>query len=738
MKHFNATLLGLALILFSSSLFAQNQDCGTIIQPDEIPQHQVRNRAWVNDQAQNQTRSGTSIAMVPVQLHIVRRTDGSTGISVADFEAALDRANELYLPSGIQFFQCGAINTIDDDTYAPYDYSQRFLLDAAHSVANVINIYSSETVTSGVSNICGHATFPGGIDFIILANSCTNNGSTFAHELGHYFNLYHTHETALGTEVVDGSNCTAAGDYICDTPADPRLSTATNVNTISCVYTGTSTDTNGDSYTPETDNLMSYTGKHCRYEVSAGQNARMLFALNNFRAYLTCVSTVALDADFAADTEADCSNNLVVQFCDVSEGAPTGWSWTFGDGAVSTSQHPSHTYNAAGTYDVSLTITKAAASDVQTYAAKIKVGTVGIPYTQDFEGATALNKWKVTTSMKNYLSMNAVAANGGAMGLLFDGFGTSAAVFSPTFQTPVSGATAFNELQNLYYKTKMELCVDATTYGNLNLAFDLRQMHNFNPNYTNFRVLVNGTQIGGVYQANVAEAWSTPSIDLSAYDNTSFTIALEASNKYSDAGGNATYLDNISLTGTQVLPVEYASFEVAQNELDVILDWATLSEQNNERFEIMRSTDQANWEVVGSVLSQSGNAETKTYQFADRQAASLAADKIYYQLKQVDYNGSSNLSEIRSLRLEALSQMLVFPNPTQGQLNLILPTLEAGNVNIILHDIQGREIYQVGRESDGNSANQLYSLSLPQLKSGVYLLRVKTNKQIFNTKVIVD
>ncbi|MEL7531603.1 MAG: PKD domain-containing protein [Bacteroidota bacterium] len=735
MKHLNAALLGLALILCVSPLFAQDQACGTVLTPEDVALQRAFNETW---QQYAENRSGASIVMVPVQLHILRRSDGSLGISAADFEAALDRANEIFLPSSIQFYQCAPINTIDDDTYSPYDKTEMVALDAAHSVANVINIYSSESVTSGASSICGHAQFPGGLDFVMLANSCTNNGSTFAHELGHYFNLYHTHETALGTELVNGSNCTSAGDYLCDTPADPRLSTSTNVDVTSCVYTGTSTDTNGDSHNPETDNLMSYTGKHCRFAVSSGQNTRMLAAYNAYRTYLSCGSVVALDADFAADTEADCSNSLAVQFCDISEGTPTGWSWTFGDGATSTSQHPSHTYNAAGIYDVSLTITKAAASDVQTYTSKIKVGTVGIPYTQDFEAATALNPWKISSSMKNYLYMDAAAANGGSMGLLFDGYGTSAATFSPFFRTPASGATAFNELQNPYFKTKMELCVDASSYENLNLAFDLRQMYNFNSNYTNFRVLINGVQVGSVYQAAATELWTSPSIDLSAYDNTNFTLAFEASHKYSNAGGNATYLDNINLTGTQVLPVEYASFAVAQNGPDVILDWATLSEQNNERFEIMRSFDQTHWEAVAAVAAQSGKQGIKNYQFADRQAASLATDKIYYQLNQIDYNGSSYLSEIRSVKLSALSQMLVFPNPTQGQLNLILPQLEAGEVNIILHDIQGREIYQIERESMGNSVNQQYDLSLPALKSGVYLIRVKTHQQTFNRKIVVE
>ena len=50
---------------------------------------------------------------------------------------------------------------------------------------------------------------------------------------------------------------------------------------------------------------------------------------------------------------------LAVTFTDQSTGSPTAWSWTFGDGATSTVQSPSHTYAAAGTYDVTLTASNA-------------------------------------------------------------------------------------------------------------------------------------------------------------------------------------------------------------------------------------------------------------------------------------------------------------------------------------------------------------------------------------------
>jgi PKD repeat protein len=50
---------------------------------------------------------------------------------------------------------------------------------------------------------------------------------------------------------------------------------------------------------------------------------------------------------------------LTVQFTDTSTGSPVAWAWTFGDGGTSTEQNPSHSYNAEGSYTVSLTVTNA-------------------------------------------------------------------------------------------------------------------------------------------------------------------------------------------------------------------------------------------------------------------------------------------------------------------------------------------------------------------------------------------
>ena len=89
-------------------------------------------------------------------------------------------------------------------------------------------------------------------------------------------------------------------------------------------------------------------------------------------AYIT-VAEPAPIADFSG-TPTSGTTPLTVAFSDLSGGGPVAdWSWTFGDGATSTLQNPSHTYTVAGTYDVQLTVSGPGGSDTLSRLAYVAV-----------------------------------------------------------------------------------------------------------------------------------------------------------------------------------------------------------------------------------------------------------------------------------------------------------------------------------------------------------------------------
>jgi PKD repeat protein len=65
-----------------------------------------------------------------------------------------------------------------------------------------------------------------------------------------------------------------------------------------------------------------------------------------------------------------------VTFTDRSTGTPTSWQWSFGDGATSNLQNPSHAYAAQGSFSVSLTVANAISSSSTTHVITIAAPTV--------------------------------------------------------------------------------------------------------------------------------------------------------------------------------------------------------------------------------------------------------------------------------------------------------------------------------------------------------------------------
>jgi FlgD Ig-like domain/Right handed beta helix region len=231
--------------------------------------------------------------VVTIAPHIVRTNGGTGGMALTQLDQAIADANGHFHDTGIVFQKLATVDFIDNNTY--YDINNEAELDELrqlHVVADCINIYFVNTlVTTG--DWCGLSSLPGeGVQGIVIRNDCTGvagNHVAFSHELGHYFNLLHTHELRYGAELADGSNCGLAGDRLCDTPADPNLSGQVDGN---CHYIGVGPDPNGNQYHPDVTQLMSYAPFSCTTQFSTQSKTRIRDSLFAYRMNLLTPVTI--------------------------------------------------------------------------------------------------------------------------------------------------------------------------------------------------------------------------------------------------------------------------------------------------------------------------------------------------------------------------------------------------------------------------------------------------------------
>ena len=280
--HIRLIILVLVVLVAQSFMFAQERECGTVISPE---QREAELRS-LSLKKPGQVQAPPLLPFrIPLAIHICRMNDSTGGFTLAQLDVAMLKLNELYASTGIQFFVYGDVIYINNTYFFTVKDNQtdRDFLRSQAVVANAVNVYFTN-----LDSLCGQGTFPGDVvQGVLMNNDCAGtatNTSSFAHELGHFLNLYHTHETAFGMECPNGSNCSTTGDLLCDTPADPDLTNRVTA----CIYTGGVNAPPGceGTYAPQVANLMSYATKNCRNLFTAGQIDRMLATLTGSRRYL--------------------------------------------------------------------------------------------------------------------------------------------------------------------------------------------------------------------------------------------------------------------------------------------------------------------------------------------------------------------------------------------------------------------------------------------------------------------
>jgi len=166
-------------------------------------------------------------------------------------------------------------------------------------------------------------------------------------------------------------------------------------------------------------------------------------------------------------------------------------------------------------------------------------------------------------------------------------------------------------------------------------------------------------------------------------------------------------------------------FAAAQNN-DVKLDWSTASELNNDHFEIERSIDGKSWTKIGEVAGKGNSNILTNYSYTDLNVSNY--NVVYYRLRQVDFNGTSELSSIVSVafgKMQTITIESVQPNPFTTGLNINLNLLTNEHVSIRVVDMNGKEV--VSQSYDLSKDNHIISLdNLDKLSSGMYMIQVST------------
>ena len=243
---------------------------------------------------------------------------------------------------------------------------------------------------------------------------------------------------------------------------------------------------------------------------------------------------------------------------------------------------------------------------------------------------------------------------------------------------------------------------------------------------------MNSLIVSGLRTANIPNA--SPAGDQSLIsENTGSSTALYSAYQTEDPpsgsdvfwnwnGGSDFYLVAKEFVyDNTFLPVELVTFFGELAHQGVTLTWETASEWNNEGFEIQRSVNGIHWTGIDFINGKGTSHEVNQYTYHDGHPS---PGINYYRLKQMDYDGAFEFSNIISVSGEERKSIGVFPNPAHE----VIQISGAKEGQYILLDYLGRQVKEGFFETP--------KINIADLPKGMYMLRLRSGEQWETRKIL--
>lgn len=170
--------------------------------------------------------------------------------------------------------------------------------------------------------------------------------------------------------------------------------------------------------------------------------------------------------------------------------------------------------------------------------------------------------------------------------------------------------------------------------------------------------------------------------------------------------------DNIA-----TLPVELLSFNASEDGRQALLQWRTATEVNNASFVIERSEDGLHFEALTSVPGAGTSNMVITYSTIDTDPK---FGVNYYRLKQVNYDGTSSFSGVRTVEFSTSDQAVsIYPNPIASGSPF---TIHGSAIGCRIYTTQGSLLNVIAL--DPTNPYQQVQLS-ERMVSGIYLVVIE-------------
>lgn len=182
------------------------------------------------------------------------------------------------------------------------------------------------------------------------------------------------------------------------------------------------------------------------------------------------------------------------------------------------------------------------------------------------------------------------------------------------------------------------------------------------------------------------------------------------------------------------LPVKLLYFNAIWTDAtyeSATLSWETITETDNNHFEIERSTDGINFEFIKTIEGNGNSNQNISYSTLDENPHKNGIS--YYRLKQVDNNGDFNYSNIEALNVpDGLSMISLYPNPSVDKITVLFTSSENTETVISVKNVLGQEVKRFNHNI--NQGFNSVDINLSELGGGNYFFQISTSSGLYKVE----
>lgn len=183
--------------------------------------------------------------------------------------------------------------------------------------------------------------------------------------------------------------------------------------------------------------------------------------------------------------------------------------------------------------------------------------------------------------------------------------------------------------------------------------------------------------------------------------------------------------------GLNTLPVTLSSFTAQKQGNSAVIKWATSSEQNNAYFEVQRSVDGQEFTTIGTRKGAGTTSVAQKYSYTDFSPINGAN---YYRLVQYDNDGKATTYHPEVLNFGFSSGFTVLTTTNSQEVKFKVEAKESGIAKLTLYAVDGRVVS--AQNITVNKNNNTYSINIPQLGTGVYVLKYQMDGNVYSAKIL--